>query len=103
MSAVINIQHAQELVETQGIHPFNKYIARLRKKKTKASKSLMNDPNFSRAVRLAHNAEKNGWEHPKLRTLAELLKKELGTGDGQTTLQTTRYGDKKDKKASKII
>ena len=63
----------------------------------------MNDPNFSRAVRLAHNAEKNGWEHPKLRTLAEILKKELGTGDGQTTLQTTRYGDKKDKKASKII
>ena len=103
LSAVINIQHAQELVETQGVHPFNKYIMRLRKKKTKAAKSLMNDPNFSRAVRLAHNAEKNGWEHPKLRTLAEILKKELGTGDGQTTLQTTRYGDKKDKKASKVI
>jgi Fanconi anemia group M protein len=103
LSAVINIQHAQELVETQGVHPFNKYIVRLRKKKTKASKSLMNDPNFSRAVRLAHNAEKNGWEHPKLRALAEILKKELGTGDGQTTLQTARYGDKKDKKTSKII
>ncbi len=103
LSAVINIQHAQELVETQGVHPFNKYIMRLRKKKTKASKSLMNDPNFSRAVRLAHEAEKHGWEHPKLRTLAEILKKELGAGDGQTTLQTTRYGDKQDKKASKII
>ena len=102
LSAVINIQHAQELVETQGVHPFNKYIVRLRKKKTKASRSLMNDPNFSRAVRLAHNAEKNGWEHPKLRALAEILKKELGT-DGQTTLQTTRYNDKQDKKASKII
>ena len=103
LSAVINVQHAQELVETQGVHPFNKYIKRLRKKKTKASKSLMNDPNFSRAVRLAHNAEKHGWEHPKLRALAEILKKELGTDDGQTTLQTSRYGDKKDKKASKII
>ena len=103
LSAVINIQHAQELVETQGVHPFNKYIARLRKKKTKASRSLMNDPNFSRAVRLAHNAEKNGWEHPKLRTLTEILKKELGTDEGQTTLQTKRYGDKQDKKASKII
>ena len=102
LSAVINIQHAQELVETQGVHPFNKYIARLRKKKTKASKSLMNDPNFSRAVRLAYNAEKHGWEHPKLKTLADILKKELGT-DGQTTLQTARYGDKKDKKTPKII
>ena len=103
LSAVINIQHAQELVETQGVHPFNKYIKRLRKKHTKAAKSLINDPNFSRAIRLAHDAEKHGWEHPKLKTLAEILKKELGTGDGQTTLQTTRYGDKKDKKASKII
>ena len=103
LSAVINIQHAQELVETQGVHPFNKYIKRLRKKQTKASKSLMNDPNFSRAIRLAASAEKHGWEHPKLKTLAEILKKELGAGDGQTTLQTTRYGDKQDVKSSKII
>ena len=103
LSAVINIQHAQELVETQGVHPFNKYIKRLRKKQTKAAKSLMNDPNFSRAVRLAASAEKHGWEHPKLKTLAEILKKELGAGDGQTTLQTTRYGDKKDEKTPKII
>ena len=102
LSAVINIQHAQELVETQGVHPFNKYIKRLRKKQTKAAKSLMNDPNFSRAVRLAASAEKHGWEHPKLKALAEILKKELGS-DGQTTLQTTRYGDKKDEKSSKII
>lgn len=103
LSAVINIQHAQELVETQGVHPFNKYIKRLRKKQTKAAKSLMNDPNFSRAIRLAASAEKHGWEHPKLKTLAEILKKELGAGDGQTTLQTTRYGDKQDVKSSKVI
>ena len=103
LSAVINIQHAQELVETQGVHPFNKYIKRLRKKQTKASKSLMNDPNFSKAIRLAASAEKHGWEHPKLKTLAEILKKELGGGDGQTTLQTTRYSEKKDEKTPKII
>ena len=103
LSAVINIQHAQELVETQGVHPFNKYIKRLRKKQTKASKSLMNDPNFSKAIRLAGSAEKHGWEHPKLKTLAEILKKELGDDDGQTTLQTTRYSEKKDEKTPKII
>ena len=103
LSAVINIQHAQELIETQGIHPFNRYVDRLRKKKTKASRSLMQDNNFSRAVRLSSDAEKNGWEHPKLKKIAEILKKELGAADGQTTLQSTRYGDKKDKKASKII
>ncbi len=36
LSAVINIQHSQELIETQGVVTFNKYVARLRKKKTKS-------------------------------------------------------------------
>ena len=103
LTAVINIQHAQELVETQGVFPFNKYIKRLRKKHTKASRSLLNDPNFSKAVRLAGDAERHGWEHPKLKALSDLLKKELGLDDGQTTLQTKRFTDKKDKRASKII
>ena len=102
LSAVINIQHSQELIETQGIQTFNKYIARLRKKKTKAAKSLMWDDNFGRAVKMAREAEKHGWEHPKLREVTNILKKELGTDDGQTKLQSTRFKDK-DEKSSKII
>lgn len=101
LSAVINIQHSQELIETQGIQTFNKYIARLRKKKTKAAKSLMWDDNFGRAVKMARDAEKHGWEHPKLREVTNILKKELGS-DGQTKLQSTRFKDK-DEKSSKII
>jgi Fanconi anemia group M protein len=102
LSAVINIQHAQELIETQGIQTFNKYVGRLRKKKTKAARSLMNDENFSRAVRLAQNAEKHGWEHPKLREVTKILKKELGDG-GQTKLTTSRFEDGSDESSSKII
>ena len=103
LSAVINLQHAQELIETQGISTFNKYVARLRKKNTKAAKSLMWDDNFGRAVKLAKDAEKHGWEHPKLRELTRILKKELGSGDGQTKLQSTRFADKEDEASSKII
>ena len=102
LSAVINIQHSQELIETQGVQTFNKYISRLRKKKTKAAKSLMWDDNFGRAVKMAREAERHGWEHPKLRELTNILKKELGTEDGQTKLQSTRFKDK-DEKTSKII
>ncbi len=103
LSAVINIQHAQELIETQGIQTFNKYVARLRKKKTKAAKSLMWDDNFSRAVKLARDAEKHGWEHPKLREITKILKKELGSDDGQTKLKTSRFDDKSDESSSKIM
>lgn len=103
LSAVINIQHSQELIETQGIQTFNKYISRLRKKKTKAAKSLMWDDNFGRAVKMARDAERHGWEHPKLREVTKILKKELGTDDGQTKLQSTRFAQKDDEKSSKII
>jgi len=103
LTAVINIQHALELIETQGVSTFNKYINRLRKKKTKASKSLMWDDNFGRAVKLAKEAEKHGWEHPKLREVTKIIKQELGTVDGQTKLQSKRFTDNEDDSSSKII
>lgn len=103
LSAVINIQHSQELIETQGIQTFNKYVGRLRKKQTKAAKSLMYDDNFGRAVKMARDAEKNGWEHPKLKKITDILKKELGTEGGQTKLASTRFTDNEDKKSSKVM
>ncbi len=103
LSAVINVQHAQELIETQGVSTFNRYVARLRKKQTKAAKSLMWDDNFGRAVKLAREAEKHGWEHPKLRELTKIIKKELGSGDGQTKLQSERFAKNEDEVSSKII
>ena len=103
LSAVINIQHSQELIETQGVQTFNKYVSRLRKKQTKAAKSLMWDDNFARAIKMARDAEKNGWEHPKLREVTKILKKELGSDDGQTKLQSTRFAENEDEKSSKII
>lgn len=102
LSAVINIQHSQELIETQGVVTFNKYVARLRKKKTKAAKSLIHDPNFGKAIYLAREAEKHGLEHPKLKKVTDIIKKELGQ-NGQTKLQSDRYVKDADQKSSKIM
>lgn len=102
LSAVINIQHSQELIETQGVVTFNKYVARLRKKKTKAAKSLIQDPNFGKAIYLAREAEKHGLEHPKLKKVIDIIKKELGQ-NGQTKLQSERYVKDADQKSSKIM
>lgn len=102
LSAVINIQHSQELIETQGVVTFNKYVARLRKKKTKAAKSLIQDPNFGKAIYLARESEKHGLEHPKLKKVTDIIKKELGQ-NGQTKLQSDRYVKDTDQKSSKIM
>ncbi|MDL2246161.1 DEAD/DEAH box helicase [Methanobrevibacter sp. OttesenSCG-928-K11] len=103
LSAVINIQHSLELVETQGVSTFNKYIGRLRKKNTKAAKGLLVDPNFGKAIKLSREAEKNGWEHPKLNKLMKILKKELGTDKSQTVLKSLRDENSPKEKNPKII
>ena len=101
LSAVINLQHALGLLESQGVAPFNDYVGRLRKKTTRAAKNILLDPNFSKAVYLAKEAEDYGLEHPKMKKLIELLKLELGM-DGQTRLKSLRE-DGEDKDSPKII
>ena len=103
LTAVINVQHSLSLVETQGMAPFNKYVSRLRKKNTKAAKELIRDHNFSKAAVLSKDAEKHGWDHPKLKKLMEILKIELGIDKSQTLLKSLRDDNNLDKKQPKII
>lgn len=106
VTAVINLQHSLELIETQGLAPFNLYVEKLKKKTTRAAKNLRLDPNFSKAVYLAKEAGERGIEHPKLDKLAELLKKELGAEGGvQTRLSSLRTGQdgENNKNTPKII
>ena len=77
LTAVINIQHSIELLETQGTTTLQKYLERLRKKKTKAAKGLINDAEFQMAIGLTENAFEKGIDHPKLQKLIKILKKEL--------------------------
>lgn len=77
LTAVINILHSLELLETQGTTTLQKYFERLRKKKTKAAKGLINDAEFQMAIGLTENAYKKGIDHPKLKKLINILKKEL--------------------------
>ncbi|MCL2115373.1 MAG: DEAD/DEAH box helicase [Methanobrevibacter sp.] len=104
LSAVINVQHSLELLETQGVATFNKYISRLRKKNTKAAKGLLMDADFSQAVMGSYRAEKHGWEHPKLKKLMDILKKELKIEDqNQTKLKKEKNEVKENKNHQRII
>ncbi|MTK64495.1 MAG: DEAD/DEAH box helicase, partial [Methanobacterium sp.] len=88
LTAVINIQHSIELLETQGTIPLQKYIERLKKKKTKAAKGLLNDAEFQMAVGLTDKAVENGVDHPKLKRLMQLLKKELKNSNSRIIIFT---------------
>ncbi|MDP3034763.1 MAG: DEAD/DEAH box helicase [Methanobacteriaceae archaeon] len=77
IAASINVQHALELLETQGISTLQHYFIRLGKKNTKAAKGLLVDADFAPAMILTKKAYEMGVEHPKLNKLIKILQKEL--------------------------
>ena len=70
----IRIHYALNILEAHGITPFLKYYERARKKKGAGVKELFEvDPNFTRAVHLAKEAQSRGIEHSKIPKLKEIL------------------------------
>lgn len=92
LASCINVEHALELLETQGIRPLHQYLLRLKEKKTKAAKGLLADPDFTRAMHLTRRAMMLGVEHPKLDRLMEILKREL-KGDEARIIVFTQFRD----------
>lgn len=91
IAASINVQHALELLETQGISTLQQYFLRLKKKNTKAAKGLMVDADFAPAMILTKKAYELGVEHPKLNKLIKILHKELKKGS--KVIVFTQYRD----------
>lgn len=78
IAGCINLTHALELLETQGLKTLQKYFQRMKNgQKSKAVKELLRDPNFLRAMRLTGES-KFKYQHPKLEKLVEIVKDEDG-------------------------
>jgi len=78
LAEAMKVQHALELLESQGITPLLDYMENLVSKsavtKTKAVKNLVMDLNFKSALVLVRNLKESGVEHPKIQELRNLLK-----------------------------
>lgn len=77
----IKIQHALELLETQTLQSFSKYLKKLlddaEKNKSRGVKKLVCRPEFTMAVIRSNNLLEKGIEHPKLRSLSMLVQEEI--------------------------
>ena len=70
----IRIHYALNILEAHGITPFLKFCERTQKKKGAGIKELFEvDPNFTRAIHLAKEANSRGIEHSKLPKLKEII------------------------------
>ena len=74
VAACIALVHAIELLETQGTDTLHKYFKRVQKQSTKATRGLLKDVNFMRALRLTERLAPDV-EHPKLAVLVRVIEK----------------------------
>ncbi len=81
VAEALKIEHALELLETQGSKSLLEYFKRMKdaseKGKTKAVKRVMKDPRIETAFIKTHELVEKGVEHPKLDELYKILEKQF--------------------------
>ncbi|MBN2459434.1 DEAD/DEAH box helicase [Candidatus Woesearchaeota archaeon] len=81
LAEALKLQHALELVETQGLKPLMEYFLKLEdeanKTRVKAVQNLVRDLNFRSAFIMTRNLLAAGMEHPKITKLRQILVEEL--------------------------
>jgi Fanconi anemia group M protein len=75
-SKLLNLTHAYDLLVVEGIYPFSKYIDSLyaREKKSRSLEHLLKSQRVVAARASAHEALKNGEEHPKVLSVLDIIK-----------------------------
>ncbi len=86
VNALIKLNHAIELLETQGLVTFKIYLEKLGKDKSKGASVIKKDPRFAKMLYLADKSIKQGIEHPKLDKLVQVVKER-----GKQTIVFTQY------------
>lgn len=95
VAACINLTHALELLETQGLGTLQRYFERMQKGTSKAVKNLLGDLRVLRAMRLTDGLAEE-MHHPKLDKLIEIIQKAPKSG---RIMVFTQYRDS----AQKIV
>lgn len=97
IAACIKTMHCLELLQTQGIKPLFDFFLKLKKqaRKTKASKSLIQDVEFKEAMQRTNRLKIKQIEHPKFEKLVSLVEKE--NQENSKTIIFTQYRNTADR------
>ncbi|MFH0860992.1 MAG: DEAD/DEAH box helicase [Candidatus Altiarchaeota archaeon] len=93
VASALKVNHALELLETQGVSALHHYLERLSKQKSKAVGKLLSDPRFTKVRLHVQSLEDSGVEHPKLGKLLEIVQ----NYKGKRVLVFTQYRDSVEK------
>lgn len=77
IAQALKIEHAQTLLETQGISILRTYLKNLREDQSKAAQILLNDAEFSNGIYLAEGLFQKGSRHPKMSKLCSIVEGQI--------------------------
>ncbi len=93
----IKVQHALELLETQTLKSFSKYLKKLlddaEQNKSRGVKKLVSKPEFTMAFIRSKNLLEGSIEHPKISSLSMLVKEEIGMNSKAKIMVFTQFRD----------
>jgi len=93
----LKVQHALELLETQGITALYKYMTKLQSEsatsKVKAVQNLVKDLNFRSALIKTRKLIEESVEHPKFEELIKIVKEEVNKNSKIKIMVFTQYRD----------
>jgi Fanconi anemia group M protein len=90
-SQAISLQHAIELVETQGISSVTKYLSRLGQSANRSSRVLAKDPRIIRVLERCESLAEV--EHPKQARLRDLVTDQLDADPDSKLIVFTQFRD----------
>jgi len=97
VAEAMKVDHALELLETQGLGPLKLYFEKLAQEaytsKVKAVKNLAMDPQWKTASYLTDQVIANNVEHPKVTALYELVSEEISTNPDAKIIIFTQFRD----------
>ena len=92
-AGAIKLSHALELLETQGLNSFSKFLDKLDKETSKASKAIASEPQMRKAKLLLEKLQEKDLDHPKLNKLVEIIQSELKNNPNSKTIIFANFRD----------
>jgi Fanconi anemia group M protein len=91
--AAIKINHALELLQTQGLYPLKKYLDKLEKENKKTTKEALSDEDFRKAILKTNELIAKNIEIPKFEKLSDIICSELNRNKNAKFIVFTQYRD----------
>ena len=97
IAEAMKVDHALELLETQGIKPLQKYFKKMQQdaltSKVKAVQNLMQDELFKSSMHLTDELVKQNVIHPKMLKMKEILQETVGNESSAKVIIFTQFRD----------